>query len=112
MHELIDADSLALTSQRPVRTAAASRVTAPSEDVMETDKPAEPEVSKTPPRRARARGAVVSRFKGFDDDDDFSAPVSSRPAPIESQMDGVPNNGRSHRHSVSCILQITRSRTD
>lgn len=111
-HELIDAGSLALTSQRPVRAAAVGRATALSEDIMETDRPAEPEVSKTPLKRARARGAVVSRFKGFDEDDDFSAPVSSRPAPVESQMDSIPNSGRSHRYSVSCIQKSTRSKTD
>lgn len=108
-HELIDAGSLALTSQRPVRAAAVGRATALSEDIMETDRP---EVSKTPLKRARARGAVVSRFKGFDEDDDFSAPVSSRPAPVESQMDSIPNSGRSHRYSVSCIQKSTRSKTD
>ncbi|CAD6579589.1 MAG: hypothetical protein ASARMPREDX12_009301 [Alectoria sarmentosa] len=74
---------------------------APAEDVMPVETPAQPEVSKPAPRRARVRGNITSRFKGFgaDDDDESSVPSSSRPVPIESQMESAPRSGRSQHYS-------------
>lgn len=74
---------------------------ASAEDAMHVETPAQPEVSKPAPRRARVRGNITSRFKGFgaDDDDESSMPTSPRPAPIESPMESAPRSGRSQRHS-------------
>ena len=50
----------------------------------------------------RTRGPIVSRFKGFDDDDDdFLISGSSAPAPARSQMAGGLSEGRSQHISVS-----------
>lgn len=78
-----------------------NQATAPSQDLVEGEKSAEPEAPQPKPRRARARGAVVSRFKGFDDDDD--EPTSSYPAAIGSPEDTVPSVERSQLNSVSYI---------
>ena len=77
----------------------------PAEDIMQVEAPAQPEVSKPAPRRARARGNITSRFKGFgaDDDDESSIP-SSRPAPVESQIESAPRSGRSQRYSNGASL--------
>ncbi|KAF6224526.1 hypothetical protein HO173_013043 [Letharia columbiana] len=77
-----------------------------AEDVMQVETLAQPEVSKPAPRRARVRGNVVSRFKGFgaDDDDESSMPTSSRPAPVDSQMEYAPLSGRSQRYSNGASL--------
>ncbi len=77
----------------------------PAEDTMQVEAPAQPEVSKPAPRRARARGNITSRFKGFgaDDDDESSIP-SSRPAPVESQIESAPRSGRSQRYSNGASL--------
>lgn len=84
--------------------ASSNHAPAPSQDAVEIDKPTEPEVSQSRPRRARARGAIVSRFKGFDDDDDVSTvPAPSFSAPFASQIDSAPRSGRSQRYSVSQI---------
>lgn len=74
---------------------------ASAEDAMHVETPAQPEVSKPAPRRARVRGNITSRFKGFgaDDDDESSMPTSPRPAPVESPMESAPRSGRSQRHS-------------
>ena len=76
-----------------------------AEDIMQVEAPAQPEVSKPAPRRARARGNITSRFKGFgaDDDDESSIP-SSRPAPEESQIESAPRSGRSQRYSNGASL--------
>ncbi len=80
----------------------------PAEDIMQVEAPAQPEVSKPAPRRARARGNITSRFKGFgaDDDDESSIP-SSRPAPVESQVESAPRSGRSQRYSNGASLADT-----
>ena len=65
-----------------------------------SDHPAEAAVSKPPSRRARTRGPIVSRFKGFDDDDVSVAPATSQPGPAESQPDSVPRSRRSQRYAV------------
>lgn len=74
---------------------------APAEDAMQVEVPAQPEISKPAPRRARVRGNITSRFKGFDadDDDESSMPTPSRPAPTDLQMDSAPRSGRSQRFS-------------
>jgi len=72
---------------------------ATADDVVEAEKYIEPDAPQPKPRRARGRGPVVSRFKGFDDDDDV--PVSSHPAPDESQVDSAGNGERSQKASVS-----------
>ena len=76
---------------------------AAAEDVMQVETPAQSVVSKPTPRRARARGNITSRFKGFgaddDDDDETSMLPSSRPAPVESQVESAPRSGRSQRYS-------------
>lgn len=81
----------------------ANGTSVPAEYVGEAEKTAEPKPSQPAPRRARARRNIVSRFKGFDadDDDESSIPTSSRPAPIESQIDSAPRTERSQRYSVS-----------
>ena len=84
------------------RTSETIAQAAPVEEVMQAETPAQPEVSKPAPRRARARGNITSRFKGFgadDDDDESLMPSSSRPAPVESQMQSAPRSGRSQRYS-------------
>ena len=63
----------------------------------------QPEVSQTPIKR-RPRGKIVSRFKGFDDDDDDGTSVLSYPrlAFAPSQPAGsLPSNSRSQRHGPS-----------
>ena len=80
---------------------------APPADIMQVETPAQPEVPKSVPRRARVRGQITSRFKGFgadDDDDESSMPISSRPAPFDSQTGSVPRSGRSQRHSNGTSL--------
>lgn len=81
---------------------------ASAEDVMQmqVETPAQPEVPKPAPRRARVRGNITSRFKGFgaDDDDESSLPPSSRPAPIDSQMGSASRSGRSQRYSNGASL--------
>lgn len=74
---------------------------ASAEDDVQVEIPAQPEISKPGKRRARVRGNITSRFKGFgaDDDDESSLPTSSRPAPVESQMQSAPRSGRSQRYS-------------
>ena len=74
-----------------------------AENARQVETPAQPDVSKPAPRRARVRGNITSRFKGFgaddDDDDEPSMPTSSRPAPADSQMESAPRSGRSQRYS-------------
>lgn len=80
---------------------------ASAEGVMQVETLAQPEVPKPAPRRARVRGNITSRFKGFgadDDDDESSIPTSSRPAPADSQMESAPRSGRSQRHSNGASL--------
>lgn len=82
---------------------------ASAEDVMQVETPAQPEVSKPASRRARVRGNITSRFKGFgaddDDDDDVSSmPTSYRPAPPYSQIESAPQSGRSQRYSNGASL--------
>lgn len=80
---------------------------ASAENAMQVEIPAQPEVSKPAPRRARVRGNITSRFKGFgadDDDDEPSMPTSSRPAPADSQMESAPRSGRSQRYSNGASL--------
>ena len=74
---------------------------APAGDAMQAESPDQPEVSKPVQRRARARGNIVSRFKGFgaDDEDEPSLPPSSRPAPVQSQVESAPRSERSQRYS-------------
>ncbi len=74
---------------------------APAENAMQVEVPAQPEISKPAPRRARVRGNITSRFKGFgaDDDDESSMPTPSRPAPTDLQMDSAPRSGGSQRYS-------------
>ena len=73
----------------------------PSENIIRTEHPAETTVSKPPSRRARTRGPIVSRFKGFDDDDVSVAPAPSQPGPAESDPSSVPRSRRSQRYTVS-----------
>ena len=82
---------------------------ASAEDVVQVETPAQPEVSKPAPRRARVRGNITSRFRGFgaddDDDDDVSSiPTSSRPAPAYSQIGSAARSGRSQRYSDGASL--------
>ena len=57
----------------------------------------------------RNRGPIVSRFKGFDDDDeDFSIPSSAPVPPTQSQINDGLSAGRPQHHSV-CHLQFTYS---
>lgn len=88
------------------RTIETTVPTAPVVDSMQVETPAKPEVSKPAPRRARVRGNITSRFKGFDADDDDESPMPtySRPAPVESQMESAPRSGRSHRNSNGAFL--------
>ncbi|KAK0516660.1 hypothetical protein JMJ35_001263 [Cladonia borealis] len=84
------------------RSAAAANprgAVAPSEHTIRTDHPAETAVSKPPSKRARTRGPIVSRFKGFDDDDVSVAQTFSQPGPAESQPDSVPGTRRSQRYT-------------
>lgn len=81
---------------------------AAAEDVMQVETPAQSEVSKPAPRRARVRGNITSRFKGFgaddDDDDETTMLPSSRPAPVESQVESAPRSGRLQRYSNGASL--------
>lgn len=74
---------------------------ASAEVVTQVEAPAQPDISKPGKRRARVRGNITSRFKGFgaDDDDESSMPTSFRPAPVESQVESGPRSGRSQRYS-------------
>lgn len=87
-----------------------------AEDVMQVETPVQPEVSKPVPRRARVRGNITSRFKGFgaddDDDNEPSMPTSSRPAPAESQMESAPRSGRSQRYSNGASLADSAMNVD
>ncbi len=73
-------------------------------EAQEAEQPVEPDEPK-PASRRRARGPVVSRFKGFDDDDDDIKPSSSRPFPEESHMDSA-TNGQSQYYSVRSRLLV------
>ena len=79
----------------------APAASASAQDVMQEQTPVQPEVSKPAPRRARARGNITSRFRGFDadDDDEPSVPVASRSAPVESQLESAPRSARRQRYS-------------
>ena len=70
----------------------------PPEGLAEVEKGAETEVLQPRPRRARARGPVVSRFKGFDDDDD--EPTASNPGLVDSQVGNSINGEKSQLNSV------------
>ena len=74
---------------------------ASAEVIMQMEAPAQPEISKPIKRRARVRGNITSRFKGFgaDDDDESSVLTSSRLAPVESQVESVPRSGVSQHYS-------------
>lgn len=89
----IDYDESAPRTRESVASAA--------EDVVQIETPAQSEPSKPAPRRARVRGNITSRFRGFgaDDDDESSMPTSSRPAPVESQMESAPRSGRSQPYT-------------
>ena len=77
-----------------------------AEDAIQVEPPAQPEVSKPTLRRARARGNITSRFKGFgaDDDDESSIPTSSVPAAVDSHMDSTPRSGLSQHYSNGAVL--------
>ena len=79
---------------------------ASAEGVVQVEAPAQPDTSKPAPRRARARGNITSRFKGFgaDDDDESSIPTSSRPALDDLQMESATRSGRSQRYSNGVSL--------
>ena len=83
---------------------------APSENITRTEHPAETAVPKPPSRRARTRGPIVSRFKGFDDDDVSVAPVPSQPGPAESDPSSVPRSKRSQRYTVSIESKASQLR--
>ena len=88
---------------------------ASAEDVTQVETPAQPAVSKSAPRRARVRGNIISRFKGFgadDDDDEPSIAMSSRPAPAESQMESAPRSGKSQRYSNGASLADSAMNVD
>ena len=74
---------------------------APAGDAMQAENPDQPEVPRPAQRRARARGNIISRFKGFDadDEDEPSMPASCRPAPVESQLESAPRDERSQLYS-------------
>ena len=93
-------------------TAANTRgAVAPSEHTIRTYHPVATAVSKPPSKRARARGPIVSRFKGFDDDDDVSvAPTFSQPGPAESQPGSVLESRRSQRYTVSSKSKASEPR--
>ena len=101
---------LADESFRPAATAGATdQAAAPVQDVVETVQSGDPESTQPAPRRARARGAVIKRFKGYDsDDDDDIKPVATQTGSLQSQMRKIPTGGRSQSHSVS-ILSADRS---
>lgn len=71
----------------------------PVGDAIQVEAPDQLEASKPAARRVRARGNITSRFKGFgaDDDDEPSMPTSTRPAPVESQIESAPRSRRSQR---------------
>lgn len=79
---------------------------AAAEDVVQVEAPAQPDTSKPASRRARARGNITSRFKGFgaDDDDEPSIPTSSLLAPVDSQMGSASRSERSQRLSNGATL--------
>lgn len=79
---------------------------AAAEDVVQVEAPAQPDTSKPASRRARARGNITSRFKGFgaDDDDEPSIPTSSLLAPVDSQMESASRSERSQRLSNGATL--------
>lgn len=81
---------------------------ASAQDGMQMETPAQPEISKPAPRRARVRGNITSRFRGFgaddDDDDESSMPTSSRPAPADSQIESAQRIGTSQRYSNGASL--------
>ncbi|KAL6716660.1 hypothetical protein ACLMJK_006228 [Lecanora helva] len=76
--------------------------TAPAAEVVEDETSVEPAAPQPRARRARARGAVVSRFKGFGDDDDDSvnkSTVSStQPASTHPQVNSELNGDTSHMY--------------
>ena len=79
---------------------ASSNQSAPhSRDVDAVEKSSEPVNAQPKPRRARARGPVISRFKGFDDDDD-DVPMSAIPAAAESNAESAPNGHTSQAYQV------------
>lgn len=76
-------------------------------DFVQVEAPAQSEASKPTLRRARARGNITSRFKGFgadDDDDGSSIPTFSRPSLVDSQKESAPRSGRSERLSNGASL--------
>ena len=77
-----------------------------AEDVVHVEAPAQPEDFTPAPRRARARGNVTSRFKGFgaDDDDEAIIPTSSGPPPVDSPAESAPRSGRSQHFSNGASL--------
>ena len=78
-----------------------------AEDVSHVEAPARSEVPMPAPRRARVRGHITSRFKGFgadDSDDESSLPTTSRPAAFDSQMESVPRSERSQRYTNGASL--------
>lgn len=78
-----------------------------AQDFVQVEAPAQSEASKPTRRRARARGNVTSRFKGFgadDDDDESSIPTFSRPTLVDSQKESAPRSGRSQRLSNGASL--------
>ena len=77
---------------------------------MRTEHPAKTALPKPPSRRARTRGPIVSRFKGFDDDDVSAAPVSSHPGPAESDPNSGPKSRRSQRYTVSIEFKASQLR--
>ena len=83
-----------------------NQATPQSDHVVEAGKSVEPENAQPRPRRARARGAAVSRFKGFDIDDDDDMPTSFHPPHMESQRDSGPSGDGSRVYSV-CYSQLS-----
>ena len=77
---------------------------------MRTEHPAETAIPKPPSRRARTRGPIVSRFKGFDDDDESVAPVPSQSGPAESDPNSGPRSRRSQRYTVSIEFKASQLR--
>ena len=85
----------------------------PSQKALETEKTPEPEAPQPRSRRARARGTIVSRFKGFDDDDYVApAPTSSHPDLVDSPIENTLSGSRSQRYSVSSWRTAVEHETD
>ena len=87
---------------RPSNVATSHEAVASSADDTNANKPTESKVLKPPPRRARTRGPIVSRFKGFDDDDQIvTAATPAQPDNVKCHTDSVGKNGRLQRRTVS-----------